>query len=162
MERRFTMGKAAGAESPVCQELAMTNDEVRIIRVQRCKAMYVRTRNTLGATRRIITHCTNRLAVTTKEGKGVIAAEIHISLCSPRRVFAAPPRVLLPSFLTAPTLTLSSLGPEQRITRSHHWKWRKRKAHAFCCCLWSLRTSSTSSVNDSKPSLWCMITAVNN
>lgn len=24
----------------------------------------------------------------------------------------------------------------------------------FCCCLWSFRTSSTSSVNDSKPSLW--------
>lgn len=90
---------------------------------------------------------------------GVIAAEIRISLCSPRRVFAAPPKALLPSFLTAPTLTLSSLGPEQRITRSHHWKWRRRKAPAFCCCLWSLRTSSTSSVNDSKPSLWCMVTA---
>jgi hypothetical protein len=48
-----------------------------------------------------------------KGTKRVIAAEIRISLCSPRRVFVVPPKALLPSYPTAPTLTLSSLGPEQ-------------------------------------------------
>jgi len=58
------MGEIARAESAVCEEPAMTHDGVKIIRVQRCKAVYVRTRNTSGEqTRRIITHCTNRHAV---------------------------------------------------------------------------------------------------
>jgi hypothetical protein len=56
-----------------------------------------------------------------KGRKRVIAAEIRISLCSPRRVFVVPPKVLLPSYPTAPTLTLSSLGPEQGIIRSHRF-----------------------------------------
>ena len=131
--------------------------EGRRIRVQRCQAMYEneRTRNTLRATRRIITHCTNRPTFKTKARKGVIAVEIHTSLCSPRRVFAVLPKVLLLSYPTVPTLTLSSPGPEQRI-RSH--QITITTMGTFCCCLWSLRTSSTSSVNVSKPSLWYTFT----
>jgi hypothetical protein len=98
----------------------MRGSEGRRIRVQRCQAVYEneKTRNTLRATRRIITHCTNRPTFRTKARKGVIAVEIHTSLCSPQRVFAVLPKVLLLSCPTVLTLTLSSPGPEQRI-RSH-------------------------------------------
>jgi len=43
------MDEIARAESAVCEYTAMTHDGVRIIRVQRCKAVYVRARNTIGS-----------------------------------------------------------------------------------------------------------------
>lgn len=52
-----------------------------------------------------------------EEERGVIAAEIRTWLCSPRRVSVVPPRAPLLSCPTAPTLTLSSLGPG--MTRSY-------------------------------------------
>jgi hypothetical protein len=55
-----------------------------------------------------------------------MAAEIHTSLCSPRRAFAVLQRVLLPSYPTAPTLTLSSPGPEQRI------RWHQMATKQVC------------------------------
>ena len=82
--------------------------------------VYDSTRNTLGTTRQIITHCTIVPQSKPRQGRGVIAVEIHTSLCSPRKVFAVLPRVLLLSYPTVPILTLSSLGPKQGI-RSHQW-----------------------------------------
>lgn len=56
---------------------------------------------------------------------GVIAAEIHTSLCSPRKAFAVLPKVLLLSYPTVPILTLSSPGPEQGSDRIK-WRWKQR------------------------------------
>lgn len=110
-----------------------------------------------GAKTRPITHCTKIVPQSEPNEscvRPIIVAVIRILLCFPRTVSAALPKVLLLFCPTVPVWTLSSLGPDTRRGQlpggDNTWLWWDA---TFCCCLWSFKTSSTSSVNDSKPSL---------
>jgi len=66
-----------------------------------------------------------------------------------RKVLLALPWVLLvlnPNLLSC---LPSSPGPDRQSIMCWMFVWT---LHTFCCCLWSFKTSSTSVVNESKPS----------